>query len=305
MATNVPDKSDAPGFGLTIWHSDIHAREAYALGAVRFDTDYITQRTLPTVITDGVPADKVTACSFIGTVLCSPAGTVVSGDWSKSDVFQRQLKARRMELDWVYATNLSSGRDFVESTVAAIPKGTEVFALQNFLANAGAISWYTYEGTTRSLERYLGPSQLRRFARLIEMLLTRNWESQRQLAASALDARLRTLAVTRENTFDLSSRFLMEVYDADGCSIFAFVEAEPMNYLECVTSSGLKKDSTEIVHSGVRYNIPNDEKETSLYYTVDVFRGKAKEYRINRRSKWVRESPPVQRRLEAFTLSTT
>lgn len=80
VASSVPHKKKQPEMGITVWWSDengIDGGYAYALAAIRFDPDYLCQRTLETFRRKD---DQVTPASLVGHLLCSVPGTYLHKD---------------------------------------------------------------------------------------------------------------------------------------------------------------------------------------------------------------------------------
>ncbi len=328
VASALPGAPGQPKLGLTVWCADSEPVAdsvrgmSYALGAVRFDADYLSQRMLGTWSVsaaaggvESVESNCVVPDSFVGEMLCSPPGTTFSDDWRRIRRFVRQEKAVRAELEWVFATNFADGTHFFP----ARPFRPIAHASSRHcnVDNKGVVCLYTYHGTTESLRRFLTPPRLRSFARLVERLLARNTIAMASLASCALDAQLRTLALTGQNTFNIIRDFVSDTLHSDGCSIFV-LDGSKVN---CVASTGLNQNGREVLRETASYDIEADAAPSS-HLTCELLRrallaAKGKEaeeldnvrsrysvFRVNRQTAAVRRSPPSSARLlESITLT--
>jgi len=334
--------------------------EAYAIGAVRFDSDYLAQRTVPLyslqrvdregrdnteVIADGgatavqvtalappasttthgvdkaesatascdvyVPAHvtasvsdtrtRVEPESFVGSVVTSAPGSYESGDWRTNRYFRRHEKASRMELERLFATPLPHEASYSLDDVARVKEPPEYYAEYTAL-NDGAICGYTYLGSSETIAPHFNPVALRELAFIIASLLAGARDGRAAVAAAVLNARLRSATLTDVNTFNVIRDCVIEMFDADGCSIFAW---DPGDKLVCVSSSGLSEYQEDVMTSKAEYNSEVDDvTPLSPHWTVRVALGNPRRVRINNRILTTEQRKPgIRRLLESFVLS--
>jgi hypothetical protein len=301
--------SAPPGFGMTIWKADARYDEklkdkqcnvAYALGAVRFDNDYLNQRTLPIWKTND-SKEPLGPASFVGSLIGAPAGTYKATDWRKDRYFQRQEKASRTELDWIFGTNISSTQG-VQHAISQTQ-----WSKENAIESSGAITFYTYEGTTALLKARLAEPPLSRLATIVGRFLEAADIVVTNVAQATLDARLQNDAITGVNMFNIVRDVLMDIFDADGCTIFARSSkegheprGEASDVLKCVTTSGLNADGKEQLREKAEYS---DLVSGSPHLTVRIVAGENKSDRFNVGEAVKRKGIAPRRMLESYTLS--
>jgi len=337
VGTLLPKQPPYLGIGMTIWHSDFARRHAFALGAFRFDADYISQRVLPTYQFwsdgDARPADAkdssidiLRPVSFVGSILAQPSGATTSSDWRELRLFRRQDKARRTEIDRIFATNIlatmgqSSDGSQVASPALVKLEGMRRFAemstvrqlrnrnrLKNLEKHRGAITWYTYGGTTDSLRPHLESPFLNATASLVDRFISTSVSTIQESACATLENILESITITGVNTFNVIRNFLVELFDVDGCSIFAVdtpndndTLARSPVVLRTVTTSGLTRHGNEVLAEEARYE---DMRPNSPHMTVRMcFDDNPESVCVNYR-ELTREVRPPARLLDTFTLT--
>ncbi len=186
----------------------------------------------------------------------------------------------------------------------------------------GAITIYTYAGTTTDLRPFFSEPSLIGLGVLVSRFL----EDSHNTRVEAAVARIRCLcqldAITSVNAFNIIREWLMKVFDADGCSIFSCDDLKTNPVARCVTTSGLQVSGREATRAEAYYRMEKRSSEiestlqglepkigknasvsqrslTKALLTMDGVDG----LRLNSRSDHVRASPPPNRFVEAYVLT--
>jgi len=303
-------------FAMTIWRNDPLYAVAYAIGAARFDSDYIALRTLETFCYSNKPSGyEIVARSFVGSVLAAPCGILKDNSWQRLAQFSRQQKAIRTELDHVFcvsyrfnnhqadeqspslevlrADSLLSNANFVVPPSESPSEGeSQRREIDNLFANAGAVSWYTYAGSTAELRPLLDAPSLQRVAEMVGALVDQSRVRLTELAVALLISRLYNEGLTGQTTFNVIRDTLIEIFDADGCSIFAFGKKDELaaasqafsndgesnnrkaafrnqvDSLACVSTSGIVRDGEEYIAEDAIYSLSKDESSFSVKVSI-------------------------------------
>ena len=276
LCSAVPDSDQVPGFGCTLWFADhgifqntqtpsvdiSYDVSGYARGVSRFDYEYVARRAMPlyrVVRTAGKTTKR--AISFTGEVVLAKPKTVLRQDWRKHKLFQRQMKAERMELKEVLGCPVyrRNEQDWLnpDGKPASGDDGTDLVSL-------GALNLYFYE------DEY--GQRLEQTADLLEPVLPRicsalgrSIHNAREItidvAIAALRSRLENYALIGQNQFNIIRDFLMSVFETDGCSIFHRERAiSPPDTtwkerLKCVSTTGLSQNGSPIDESHIFYDL--------------------------------------------------
>jgi hypothetical protein len=325
VARAIPAKSAEPYFGMTIWRTDIarqafgsvekfgqelnFAYELYALGFVRFDAEYIAQQTLPWFLMNNtIPkrpqfdkkGSELLTGSFVGDVAYSKSDGYRLHDWRISDKYRRQEKGRRTELDMIVGVKLAA-RDrkvFPALDTQLTSECHDAEGLESHLNEClGALTFYAYSGTSSKLLPFLSKTSVVQASELISKFVLTAMDIRIEFALAQLRARQLTESLTDINAFNVLRDFLMELFDADGCSIFALERENRV--VVCVTTSGIEANGKEINREKVSYTAGSGNHVSAALFAKDA----PNCLRANSRTDHFRKSPPVHRFVEAFVLT--
>ena len=296
VTTHAAGASGTADLGMTIWKADsVTWRSqsgceqtqyyAYALGADRFDSDYLEQRTIPTYKLD--PSERRIPLSYVGTLICNNELDFCHEATINDAIdFRRIDKTERMEVEHLYGTPI---RDFEASLQQdAVTPATHPHALVI----------YGYRGASTDLLAELQAEKRQRLASLLSRFLCASKKLTASMAVAKLYGQLRANAITGVNTFNIIRDVLMEVFDADGCSIFVTEVRDADVKLQCVTTSGLLSDGEDIGPKQAFYSLGPD---SSSQHTVECACTPGKSLRQNE-IHFYESDPSRQRFIEAFTL---
>lgn len=293
LCSAVPVSDPIPGFGCTLWFAD-HGTAydllaqtptsrnnivpGYARGVTRFDYEYVARRAMPLYrVSTKDSARTDTPVSFTGKVVLSPPRTVSRQDWRQSEVFQRQVKAARMELKEVLGCPVYRiyEHDFVQPDGSSPRSDDEAKPLMSL----GALNLYFYE------DEY--GQRLEQTADLLEPVLAsicdvlgRAIHNARviiaDVAVAVLRSSLENYSLIGQNQFNIIRDFLSEVLEAEGCSIFhreaqtRQIGAFKFERLQCVSTSGLSQNGQVLLESEVFYDFIAEDELTDGADTANV-----------------------------------
>jgi hypothetical protein len=199
---NQPDEEDTAS--CTIWYADWAKDELFVYATSGYDMEYLNQLTLP-------------ARSFTGRVAASPPGTVWDTTPAEAPDFRRPDKAEQTGVRRILAAPIYLPDE------APPARGVSTLNLYFFADRPDA-----------SLP---GPDLVRVLAERVGRLIARFRDQRRKLATASLHQNLLVEAPSSEAGFRIVRDVLRQVFDADGCTIFAHDPGERRLY--CATTTGL------------------------------------------------------------------
>jgi hypothetical protein len=226
---NQPDEEDTAS--CTIWYADWAKEELFVYATSSYDTEYVSQLTLP-------------ARSFTGTVAASPPWTVWDTTPDEAPNFRRPDKARQTGVRRILAAPI------------CLPPG-------DGRPERGVSTLNLYSFADRPEGHLPAPDLVRALADRLGRIIDRFRDQRRRLATAYLHQSLLVEAPSSQAAFRIVRDVLMHVFDADGCTVFAHDPAEGRLY--CATTTGLDEPGDTVGGPGgeVFYDLNADDGFTT------------------------------------------